>query len=218
MALAPFFRIAGFVTTLDALVPGIDRHQPDLVVLDLMFEGGSSLPVMRAQIHDRRHACRFLVLTAHDSETFRTEAITSGAAGFLSKGVNIQGLRLAIEAALASREIVSLPRVLRAGRGHRNRPSSNKGTFVGGVCLRRRQAEAILLLHDGLTRQAIADRLGITVRGVDYHLGLAKEAVGTASLLLLARWAGEHAVELALIRDEGADSERLSHPPTRAIP
>ncbi|MDZ4258351.1 MAG: response regulator transcription factor [Gemmatimonadales bacterium] len=197
-SLAPIFTIAGSVTTLDALYIEIDRHQPDLVLLGLMFGGSSSLAVMRQLIHERKAPCRFLVLTAHDSETFRSEALASGAAGFLTKGVTIQELRLAIEAALAGREVVPPARLERAGG------VADAAADVGGVRLRRRQVEVLLHLHNGLTREVIAEQLGITVKGVDYHLKGVKQAVGTRSLRVLVCWVGEHAASLRALLADGS--------------
>lgn len=76
---------------------------------------------------------------------------------------------------------------------------------VGGVLLRRRQVEVLLHLHNGSTREVIAEQMRITVKGIDYHLKGVKQAVGTRSLRVLVRWIGEHAESLRALLAGGSE-------------
>lgn len=173
------------VTDLESLIPSIKQHRPDVVLLDLTFAGVSSLPIIQRALERKEISTRFVVLTAHESAALERAAFNAGAHAFLLKGVGTQELRLAVEAASAGRRYVTAT----------HRPvgdKSDRGVVdVEGILLRRNQVQVLLLLHDGLSRAQVAQRVGIGIRSVDFHLRVAKEATGLRKLQLLLKWTAE---------------------------
>ncbi|HET9066749.1 MAG TPA: response regulator transcription factor [Gemmatimonadales bacterium] len=190
ISLSRYFAVVSQVHELEALIPAIQRHRPQVVVLDITFAGASSLPVMSRALERGEIATRFVVLTAHDSSALERAAFNAGAHAFLLKGVGIDELRLAIEAALTDRRYVTPTKratVERSAGARSDRTLYN----IDGVQLRAKQIQVLLVLQEGLSRQQAADRLELTIRGVDFHLNAAKKAVGITKLQVLLNWVAE---------------------------
>ncbi len=203
VSLRPHFTVIGQVTRLDRLLETIRQSAPDVVILDLSFEGVSSLPLLQEAMADRRIESRFVVLTAYASKALMGAAFKAGALAYLLKGASTQELRLAIEAALEGQRFVleepgDATRILA------------EGVVVGGVALRPKQLQIVNYLLDGLDRDAIAEAIGISAKGVDYHLGTTREVTGTPNIRLLMLWAAEHEAALRLALKKGKDdADRL---------
>ena len=67
---------------------------------------------------------------------------------------------------------------------------------VGGLLLRPRQVEILCLMLSGLTRPRTGRRLGISTKGVDYHLAEIRDRLGIPTLRMLLKWAAGHEGEL----------------------
>ncbi len=81
---APGLVLAGVAATVTDALAEFERHQPDVVILDLALREGSGLDVLR-QLKQRAPACQVLVFTTHDTEPYRTRCLTEGADYFFSK-------------------------------------------------------------------------------------------------------------------------------------
>lgn len=197
--LRPYFDIVGVVDTLELLVGTIVRTRPQVVVLDITFGTASSLPVIRQALESGQVSTRIVVLTAHNSAALERASFNAGALAYLPKDIGTQELRLAIEAALQGRRFSSAtahrPRGARLGR---------ELVPIDGVLLRPRQIRVLLLMHGGYTRAEVAEEMGISKRGVDFHLAEARLQVGARKLHVLLRWVAEQRVALeASLRDRG---------------
>ncbi len=187
MALSPYFAIAGSVRSLSGLVPSIRKCRPDVVILDISFGADSSIPVMRKICQGRAPRPRFVMLTAHESPALFRAAFGAGATGFVLKGSSMQDLRLAVEAALEGRRFVS-GSANSPGVRPQNAGGPRERIMVGGLVISRRQAEILTLLHDGLTREETSEHLGMTLKGIEYHLAKVRKATGFPRLLDMLRW------------------------------
>lgn len=191
VSLSPYFAVVGQVTQLDHVLGTIKRASPDVVVLDISFGGRSSLTILKEAHEDDTIDSKFVILTAHESRALAAAAFEAGASAFLVKGASTHELRLAVEAALEGRRFS-----LTEDRDHARdvSPGSPWGDAVrvAGIMLRPRHVRILNLLVDGLDRADIARVLDMTIKGVDYHLRGAREAVGTPNMRLLALWAHEH--------------------------
>ena len=83
--------LASIAETADDAIAAFESHRPDIVILDLALRVGSGLDVLRA-IKQRTPACRVLVFTGHDQESYRQHCLAAGADFFFSK--NRQHLEL----------------------------------------------------------------------------------------------------------------------------
>lgn len=188
LALATHFAVVGTIRHLAELLPAILSLRPEVVVLDLAFPEGSSLPSLREAIAHPAVRSRFVILTAHDSPALAKAALDAGAVAFITKAVGAQELRLAVTAAAQrsggnSRQHLPTP--------HRARPARERHP-ISGALLSRRQIEILVLMLEGLPRKQIAANLGLTVKGVDYNVTAIKLATGIPTLLGLCSWIHEH--------------------------
>jgi DNA-binding NarL/FixJ family response regulator len=191
--LAPYFSVLGQVRKLDDLIPALIRTRPQAVLLDITFGSESSLSRMKQAIVEFGIAAKFIVLTAHESRTLARAAFDAGASAFLVKGASSQDVRIAIEAALDGRHI-SAPEASAFEDWPIVRGKARQQVIVGGIGLNLRQLQVLCLLHDGVSRDEVARQLGMTVKGVEYHVSVIKRSTGIPRLLDLLRWAGEHIV------------------------
>ena len=189
------FTVVGQVHVLEQVRSAIERSAPDVVILDISFHGESSLPHLKQLTADSTIAAKFVVLTGLESPALATAAFNAGAMAFLQKGVGVQELRLAIEAAMAGRrysdggETEGASELAGGARG--------ASVMVGGLLLRPRQVEVIWLALRGMGRVAIAERLGVAEKTVDYHLTDLRERLGVETSRMVIAWAAGYQDELS---------------------
>jgi DNA-binding NarL/FixJ family response regulator len=84
LASLPGLEIAGVAETAPDAIAAFESHRPDIVILDLALRVGTGLDVLR-EIKQRAPACRVLVFTGHDQESYRQHCLGAGADFFFSK-------------------------------------------------------------------------------------------------------------------------------------
>jgi DNA-binding NarL/FixJ family response regulator len=72
-----------------------ERHDADVVVLDLELDGGSALPLL-ATIRSARPEIRCLIYSGHSNAALKRGAIKAGASAYVSKSGDIDALTRAI--------------------------------------------------------------------------------------------------------------------------
>jgi DNA-binding NarL/FixJ family response regulator len=91
-------------TVTDAVVEAC-RLKPDVVLMDVRLPGGSGVDACRA-IRDSCPATRVLFLTSFQDDEAVLAAVIGGAAGYLLKEVNAEGLRRAIHAVAQGQSVL----------------------------------------------------------------------------------------------------------------
>lgn len=191
-SLAPYYEIVAQVETLATLREAIERTGPDVVLLDLLFNGESALPLLRDLLADPTIRARFVVLSGAENPTLVGSTTTSGIMAFVRKEVGVEELRRAIDAALVGERYVPTP-----SRG-RDVPGMGASALrIGGVTLRRRQVEVVFLLMTGGERTEVARKLHLGTKSVDYHLGQLRKRLGVDSSRQVIAWATGYRDELS---------------------
>ena len=181
------YKVIGQAFTLEQVRAAVVAHRPDVVILDISFRGVSSLPLLAELTADPTVASRFLVVTGLESTALATVVFEMGAAGFLLKGAGTTELVEAITVVLAGDHDHGAGTLEPAPTGRV--PPDAPTIPIGGFLLRPRQVEILALMVDGLNRAQIGQRLGISPKGVDYHLAEFRERVGLPSAKLVLKWA-----------------------------
>jgi len=162
------FVIAGMVTSSAEAVACCQRAQPDLVLLDLAMRSLDGLAVLK-QLRQLEPSPRVLMLTSSDDAADALAALDAGANGYITKAARYDELVEAIrEAAAGGRPIGEMIARRLANRdGHQP--------------LTPRELEVLGLLAEGLTYEAIGERLGIAKRTARAHVVAIQEKFDAAN-------------------------------------
>ena len=157
----------------------IERHQPDLVLIDLSLRNGDGIELVK-DIKVRWPATRMLVLSMHDEFIYAERALRAGAQGYVMKQEKVDHLLAAIERVLSGGIYVSdkmAERLLHqvAARGVRE---------GGGISIDRltdRELQVFRLIGEGLATRLIAEKLGLSRKTIESHREHIKEKLMLSS-------------------------------------
>ena len=147
--------------------------QPDVVLMDLKMPEMDGVAATR-DLRARFPKMRVLVLTSFAEDNMVQGALQAGATGYLLKNVTGQELANAIRAAHAGRMTLSseATEALVHAAAHPVVPADE---------LTEREREVLALMVDGLSNQAIADRLFLSLGTVKFHTGNIYSKLGVDS-------------------------------------
>jgi DNA-binding NarL/FixJ family response regulator len=163
--------------------------RPDVVLLDMRMPGGGGIVLLEwltAELPDTK----VLVVTASEKADTLLQAVSSGAAGYLTKRatraelvdavITVHGGGSVIAPRLAAELLRDYARISRDADGSRH------------MLLTVREREILRLVSQGLTDKEIAGRLFVSARTVQNQLGHIRSKTGRGRRSELARWAVEH--------------------------
>jgi DNA-binding NarL/FixJ family response regulator len=168
---APDIEVVGEAGSADEVLALAPQLRPDILLLDINLPGTDGIHLVR-ELAPRLPDTRIVMLTASGSRRDMLEAMRSGAAGYLTKDLDPEALLRAVRgiqagdlpmsramAAELIQELTTAPRRM-----------TPPGT-TGLADLSSRENEVLRHLADGQTDRQIADRLGISPRTVETHVG-----------------------------------------------
>jgi DNA-binding NarL/FixJ family response regulator len=170
-------------------VDRIEDLKPDVVTLDLAMPGGFSVGGIE-KLRDRFPNLRIVVLTMYDDPAFVRTALAMGAAAYVAKSAADQGLIAAIRAVHEGRVYVDAQNLAEGVRVHDAGEKPVPAQAAIGT-LSQREREVLSLVASGLTNQAAADRLGLSVKTVESYRARLMEKLGLTNRADLTRLALE---------------------------
>jgi DNA-binding NarL/FixJ family response regulator len=180
--------VVGEAATGDEAVRVARATRPDVVLMDIRMPGLDGIEATRQVAADRQLAgCRVVILTTFETDEYVFAALSAGASGFLTKGVDPDGLRRAVRAVAAGDALLS-PSVTRrvvAQFAHRPAPVSDARLSV----LTQREREVVRLVASGLSNADIACTLFISPLTARTHITRAIAKLGVrdrVQLVILA--------------------------------
>lgn len=180
--------VVGEAADVPEAIERAEALQPDVVLLDMRLPGGGGL-VALDKLRSVSPSSRVLVLTANDRPEGVIDAVSAGAAGYLTKRADGDELAAAVMAVAGGGSVVEP-----AMAGHLMRELAGGSEGVSGVALSGREREALRLVCDGLTDQQIAERLYVSVRTVQNDLRRIREKAGVTRRAELVRWAANRSL------------------------
>jgi DNA-binding NarL/FixJ family response regulator len=164
--------------------------RPDLVLLDIRMPGASGLSLLE-RLRVEMPEIKVLVMTATQKADALLQAVSAGAAGYLTKRATRRDLIEAVITIYAGGSVVAPELASELLRDYA-RLSRDPLASERRPLLTAREREILRLVSDGLTDKEIAGRLFISPRTVQNHLARIREKTGRGRRSELARWAVEH--------------------------
>lgn len=157
-------QVLEIVSSGEGLVEAVDRHRPDVALVDVNLNGMDGLAAVR-EIEGRRLSTRALALTMFTDHDTVTRAVAAGVSGYLPKNVRREELVQAVRAVAEGKGFlhpdVTRPFLERVGP---------LATHAGLKPLSRREQEVLEELAKGKSTREIADALGLGDETVKSHL------------------------------------------------
>ena len=185
----PGLAVCGTCGTAEEALTAVGKLRPDIVVTDWNLPGKSGLELLK-DLTALHPGLAVLVLSMHDEEIYAERCLHAGARGYVMKNEGPEKLVAGIRSVLAGGIHVSArtsARIVASFSGQRTR---EKASPLGG--LTDREFEVFQWIGGGLSTQAIADRLHISVKTIETHRIHLKRKLGLATAAELvayaARW------------------------------
>jgi len=162
----------------------IQKHEPDVVILDLSMPRLSGLAVLKVA-RETFPRVRFIVLTVHGNEEYAIQALRAGASGFIPKSAAGSELETAIRAVARGDDYLSPeipPTVLLK---YLKQQAAHPDYHI----LTPRQREILQLIAEGDSTKKIAQRLNINVKTVESHRTQLMERLNIHDIAGLVRYA-----------------------------
>jgi len=163
----PDFEIVGETESGQEAVNKTQALQPDVVLMDISLPDIDGFEATR-QIKRVHPQTAVLALTMHESDEYFFEMLNAGASGYVPKKAAPTDLVAAIRVVHAGGVFLypSLAKSLVKDYLTRLEAGADRTDYDG---LTEREREVLTLVADGLSNQAIADRLVISTKTVERH-------------------------------------------------
>jgi DNA-binding NarL/FixJ family response regulator len=170
----------------------VEKLRPDVLILDINMPRLGGIDVAN-RIRELNVACQVLVLSMYSDESIVKRAFRNGVRGYLLKKSIAEDLVLAINTVARRQRYVSreLSVVLGTSPLRLRNVLDDKDAFDR---LTPREREVCQLIADGLTNNAIAHRLNISVKTVEKHRANLMEKLGIQDVASLIREAIKHGI------------------------
>jgi two-component system NarL family response regulator len=187
----PEIEIAGVASDGIETLEQAHALRPDVVVLDLRMPRMSGL-VALTRLSAELPTLRVLLLTACEEPEIVIDAVSAGAAGFVTKRITGTELADAVCAVHRGDPVVDASLTAHLVAGLRRDAGARAGGSTGN--LTTNELNVLRLVADGRTDNQISQTLYISPRTVQSHLSRIRAKTGVQRRTQLARWATEHLV------------------------
>jgi len=161
---------AGDVAT---AIAEVERHRPDVLVLEPLMQGEPSLPAIR-RLGESCPETRVVILTAQEDPNLAGEAIRGGAAAYVPKTAAGRQLLRAIRMATEGNTYLEPQLGARLA-------ADLASARLAAPELTERELDVLRLIARGHTNRETAERLFISVRTVENHRARIQRKLGRAS-------------------------------------
>lgn len=180
----PDFEVVGEAASAEEANALVLRTQPTVAVVDLSLKGSSGLEAIRGMLA-RQAGLRILVLSMHDGAGHVTQALKSGAHGYLTKYCEPDEVIDAIRRVASGRRAFS-PEIADILAGE---AVDGEGTLKQ---LTPREFEVLRLLASGESASHIANSMHLSQKTIFNYLSLIRQKLDADSDFKLLHFAAQH--------------------------
>jgi DNA-binding NarL/FixJ family response regulator len=169
-----------------AAIQAVEKHKPDVVLLDLAIPGLNGLEVTY-QISQRFPETRVVILSMYAKEAYVVEAFRNGALGYVLKGSEPKELLQAIQCASQGKRYLGSP----LSEDDLNKyMQDTKGEILDPFDkLTIRERQIFQLTAEGMSSTEIGNKLFISYRTVEVHRAKLMKKLGINNQAELIRYA-----------------------------
>jgi DNA-binding NarL/FixJ family response regulator len=161
--------VAEATTGLEA-VDAVQRHRPDVVLMDIRMPDMDGLAATRQILTGAGEAPRIIMLTTFDLDHYVYSALTAGASGFLLKDVTPEQLVGAVRLVRSGDALLAPAITRRLVRRFAQHDTDPPTTHRDLAALTPRELEVLGLLAHGLSNAELAGRLHLSEATVKTHV------------------------------------------------
>jgi len=191
--LAPEFDVVATVGDGRAVLEAAERHQPDLILLDISMPGLNGIEAAR-RLKQSNPGAKLIILTMHADLSFVRAAFEAGVSGYVLKQSAATELVAALHDVDGGRRYISSLIQKRLGT---EMPASPRQPKKLSGDLTSRQREVLQLVAEGHVRKEIAQILGVSVKTVEFHKQKIAEKLGIHTDAALTAYAIRHGIASA---------------------
>ncbi|MFC1878479.1 response regulator [Chloroflexota bacterium] len=163
----PEYEIVAEARKSSQVLPLVDWHRPDVVVLDMVMEGLHSLEVLR-KIKQRYPGTHVVILSMYEKEAYVAEAIKNGADAYVLKGADSKELIQAIQQAIQGGDPYLCSQLSK--QAIQDHVMKKTDELLDPLeTLTNRERDVLLLAASGMTNIKIGESLTISTRTVEAH-------------------------------------------------
>lgn len=146
----------------------LEKQQPDIILLDVNLPDMSGIQVCEKLKKEYPHI-KVLALSMFNEESFITQMLDKGAAGYILKNTGKEELTKAIRLIQSGQSYFSqeVTQTIMNGLMQKNKATSKTGKAFPKIS--RREKQVLKLIIDEHTTQEIADKLFISLKTVESH-------------------------------------------------
>ncbi len=186
LSLEPGVQIVAEAANGIAALNAVDKHRPDVVLLDLAIPGMNGLEVTY-QITQRYPETRVVILSMYAKEGYVVEAFRNGALGYVLKGSEPKELVQAIQNARQGKRYLGAP--LCEDEINKYLENTKGETLDPFETLTMRERQIFQLTAEGLSSTEIGNQLFISSRTVEVHRAKVMKKLGVSNHAELIRYA-----------------------------
>jgi two-component system NarL family response regulator len=150
-------KVVGHAATVSEMVQVIQLHKPDVMLIDLRFDGQDALEIIQ-KIRASYPSVAILILSSYEGSEDIYRALRAGVRGYLKRGVS-------------DAEILRAIRNLYAGSRHiPDDIAIRLAERMDGSTLSERELQVLQLIVKGKSNKEIGDQLNITEGTVKFHV------------------------------------------------
>jgi len=188
--------VVGEGRDVESAIVAIEQAKPDVVILDVHLPGGTgggALDVL-AEILGRAGAPKVLALSVSDAADDVVAVVRAGARGYVTKSISGPDLSDAVRR-VASGDAVFSPRLagfvldaFNAAGGEVAQADEDLNSLT------EREQEVMRLIARGYTYREVAEKLFISIKTVETHVGKVLHKLQLSNRHELARWAAQRRI------------------------